>query len=552
LTRGLGGRATLRPVRRPSVLVVTLALAAGALGAAGPARGELPLLGDQGATGQGDQPGASRYTNPVLPGDYPDPSVMRDGEDYWAVVTSGGWRPPFTMLHSRDLVNWQVAGSVLRNRPPWTAGRTFWAPEIQKQGGRFLVYYAARALRGNFCVAVASASSPLGFFRDHGPLVCPRLGGIDPQAVVDEGGRPYLVWKVDGNNRHRSTPIVAAPLSADGLRLTGPARELFHNDQPWEGRVVEGPTMVRHEGKLYMLYSARKCCGKRCDYVLGVARSPTLLGRWEKHPGPILEGNSRFRCPGHGTVVDLPNGQEYLVYHAYTGEGSLDVGRQLLLDRIDWGADGWPTVNGGRGPSAAGLSPDGIPQLRRPEPFADGFTGRFLTAGWQWDVARPAMQIDRRLGGRLWLGPVRRGRGPPPGVVGRQPGEAGFVAETVVGGRKGGGLPGIAAYADATHAVGIELSGSRAVVWRTRRGRAVEVASRSIGDARFVPLRIRASAGSAFAFEVGTPGGWAGVGAGRYTAPRWRGRTRVVLRVAGARRARAAFESFSLGPVPGP
>src|ERR671931_237670 len=107
---------------------VGMALAVFALGGR-QAEAQVPLLGPGGGGGGQTQPPLARYSNPVVPGDYPDPSIIRDGKDYWAVVTSGGWRPPFSVLHSNDLVNWQVAGSVLRHRPPW-ARSSFWAPEI--------------------------------------------------------------------------------------------------------------------------------------------------------------------------------------------------------------------------------------------------------------------------------------------------------------------------------------------------------------------------------------------------------------------------------------
>lgn len=282
-------------LRRTSFAAVSATLVI--LATVGLAPAQLPLFQPNPAP-----PGeAGRYANPVLAGDYPDPSIVRDGAGYWAVTTSGGWRPPFTVLHSTDLVNWTVAGSVLRHRPRWAAGQ-FWAPEIVRHGNRFLVYYAARRRGGGFCVAVASAPTPAAFFHDHGPVVCPRLGAIDPLPVRDEAGLPFLVWKLDGNFHRRPTPIMAQALTADGLRVMGRPHELFRNDQPWEGRVVEGPALARHEGRLYLFYSARSCCGERCDYVTGVARSSALLGRWEKHPGPVLAGNERFRCPGHPSV----------------------------------------------------------------------------------------------------------------------------------------------------------------------------------------------------------------------------------------------------------
>src|SRR5689334_7130142 len=83
------------------------------------------------------------YANPVLPGDYPDPSVIRVGGDYWATATTSQWAPIFPLLHSTDLVNWETMGAVFQTPPSWSAG-SYWAPEISQDGGRFFVYYTAR------------------------------------------------------------------------------------------------------------------------------------------------------------------------------------------------------------------------------------------------------------------------------------------------------------------------------------------------------------------------------------------------------------------------
>ncbi len=227
------------------------------------------------------------YTNPAMAGDFPDPSIIRVGQDYWAATTSSEWAPEFPILHSRDLVNWEVVGAVFQKHPGWAVG-SYWAPEISEYRGKFFVYYAARKKDGPLCVAVATAARPQGPYTDHGPLVCQEVGSIDPFPVTDELGERYLIWKEDGNSRSQPTPIWAQRLSTDGTKLVGERRELFHNDQAWEkhatlpyGNLVEGPAVIRHNGWFYLFYSGNFCCARECNYMLGVARARQLLGPWE-------------------------------------------------------------------------------------------------------------------------------------------------------------------------------------------------------------------------------------------------------------------------------
>src|SRR3954454_1018036 len=83
------------------------------------------------------------YENPVMAGDHPDPSVIRVGKDYWATATSSEWGPQFQLLHSTDLVNWELKGDVFAHRPAWAKGN-FWAPEIAEYKGRYYMYYVGR------------------------------------------------------------------------------------------------------------------------------------------------------------------------------------------------------------------------------------------------------------------------------------------------------------------------------------------------------------------------------------------------------------------------
>src|SRR4051812_292459 len=308
---------------------------------------------------------SATYSNPVLPGDYPDPSVIRVGHTFWATATTSQWAPLFPLLTSTDLVNWTQVGAVFEDPPAWSAG-SYWAPEIAQDRGRFFVYYTARRKNGPLCVAVATASQPQGPYADHGPLICQDAGSIDAAPVSDEDGQRYLVWKEDGNSRKLPTPIWAQPLSPDGTTLTGDRRELIHNQDPWEAHVVEGPYILKRDGWFYMFYSSDACCGRACNYKLGVARARRLLGPWERNPAnPILKGNEHWKCPGHGSLVSDASGRTFLLYHAYDPADFQFAGRQGLLDQVTWTAQDWPEINGGQGPSARRPSPFGVPAAPR-------------------------------------------------------------------------------------------------------------------------------------------------------------------------------------------
>ncbi|MFL5896444.1 MAG: glycoside hydrolase family 43 protein [Thermoleophilaceae bacterium] len=293
------------------------------------------------------------YTNPVLDGSYPDPSTVRIGPEYWAATTatSGATNPP--LLRSPDLVHWTVAGSLFETKPDWTDGQRFWAPELSRQGDQYLVYYSARRRTGRMCIAVARTDEPSGPYTDYGPLVCQPSGSIDPSVVRNANGWPFLVWKEDRNTAGVTTAIWIQPLSQDGLRLTGvPRKILAATGRDWESGVVEGPQIVRRKSWIYLFYSGNLCCGPNCEYAMGVARAHGLYGPWRRYRrNPILDSNDDWLCPGHGSLVQSPNGRWWMLYAAYHASGTISNDRSLLLDPVRWTRDGWPVVNRGIGPS---------------------------------------------------------------------------------------------------------------------------------------------------------------------------------------------------------
>lgn len=338
-------------------------------------------------------------SNPIIPGDHPDPTIIRVGSTYWTASTSGDWAPEFPLFHSSDLHHWTASGAIFPEPPAW-AGGSFWAPELVNDRGHILVYYVGRKRGGPLCVGVSTAPRPDGPYTDRGPLVCQSDGSLDPAMTRDEQGRPFLIWKEDGNSIGKPTPIWAQPLTDDLIHLTGIPTQLIVNDRStWEGGVVEAPYILRRGKYFYLFYAGNACCGTACRYAEGVARAEHLLGPWTKDPAnPIIRPNANWKCPGHGTAVETPSGQDYFIYHAYPAAGTVYLGRESVLDRIAWSSDGWPIINGGAGPSGGGADAS----TKQPA-FTDNFSKPRLDAGWQWPVRRiPQWQLSH---GSLTLEP---------------------------------------------------------------------------------------------------------------------------------------------------
>lgn len=120
------------------------------------------------------------FLNPILKGDYADPSIMRDGTDFFMTHSSFDYVPGLTVFHSTDLVNWEPISYALSSYIG-----TGWAPDICKHDGRFYIYFTI-AGKGNF---VVHSASPQGPWSDPVDL---KLEGIDPCYIADEIGQQWL------------------------------------------------------------------------------------------------------------------------------------------------------------------------------------------------------------------------------------------------------------------------------------------------------------------------------------------------------------------------
>jgi len=483
--------------------------------------------------------------SPVLTGDWPDPSLIRADGEQVAVTTSGPWAPSMRIMRTTDLTRWRITGAVFRRPPRWVK-RNFWAPEIIRLGDGYAVFYSALPRRRKtwFCLGVATAPTPEGPWRDRGrPLRCGRSGSIDPFPTRDEQGRLHLLWKADGNQFDRPTPIFAQRLREDGRKLLGRPRELIRNDRPWERKVVEAPAVIRRpDGFFYLLYSGNLCCTRRCSYAVGVARAPRLLGPWRKYSGnPILRGGNGWRCPGHPGIAEDDEGGLTAVFHAFRGGDGFLTGRQLLTAPLTFGAEGWPAIGEGRPPA---LAPGAASAS-----FTDDFAGP-LAPEWEWPMERvPGI----RTAGGLVLRAARRDRGSgeegtrtDAGVLVRRIGSSSYTATAVLdrAGLRGEARGGLAAYRGGPDAIGLATGRARAFVWERAGGRFRRLASVRAPRSPSVHLRMLAR-GRRYLFEVSPDGStWRRVG--RTVRGAGRDTTRLALTAGGQRRAAVRFASAAL------
>lgn len=319
---------------------------------------------------------AQTYTNPVATPVAADPSVIRapDGtfylyttQDDWADGQGNHYLPIFS---SDDLVNWTFVADAFLTPPSWkeTGGFT-WAPDISFDRGTYYLYYAA-SLWGdpNPCIGLGTSENPEGPFEDLGRAVfCSEDIGVDNSIdpfVWDGGEIRTMVW----GSGHG---IYAVGLSEDGTEALGEPIELAGDD-----RYYEAPWISRHGGFYYLFLSAGSCCeGENSTYTLYVGRSENLTGPYLDADGQsllvgggtvVLAANETWVGPGHNSVIRDDAGTDWLFYHAIPRDNPrLTNGvnrRPALLEQITW-QDGWPTVNGGAGPSS---NPQPVPVISTP------------------------------------------------------------------------------------------------------------------------------------------------------------------------------------------
>jgi beta-xylosidase len=323
--------------------------------------------------------GDGRYQNPILKADYSDPDVIRVGDDFYLVASDFHF-VGIQVLHSKDLVNWQIIGQVFHRLPMspkydqmqgYAEGT--WAPSLRYHEGEFYLYVCTPK-DGLF---MWHTKDPASLWS--GPVTVKATAGWeDPCPFWDDDGQAYLIHGKTG-----AGPLILHKMSADGTRLLDDGVTVY------TGPVAEGPKLFKRRGYYYISHPE----GGVGTGWQTVERSRNLYGPYERRV--VLSDG-----PHQGGIVELSNGEAWFIGFKSTGW----LGRICYLEPVTWGADDWP-VFGDRGKPVAVWKKPSVPHpsaASRPE-TSDDFKSATLNPVWQWNhnPADESWSLGRHRGLRL-------------------------------------------------------------------------------------------------------------------------------------------------------
>mgnify|MGYP003575252839 CR=1 FL=1 len=301
----------------------------------------------------------SKLVNPVFNVNFPDPTVIRVADTYYAYATNGainGRSYHIPVAVSTDLQNWKVVGDALSQKPTW-ADKDFWAPHVLYDAAikKYVMFYSGeKGLNTGKCLGVAFSDKPEGPFVDKGePLVSGKgFVNIDPFAFIDpKSGKKLLYW----GSGHE--PIRVQELSGDWKTFKKGSDPQFlvfpHKEEDYD-QLVEGAWIDYHKGTYYLYFSGDNCCGPKAKYAVLIARSKSAFGPFVRlaeekkiSSSVILGRDSSWLAPGHNSIFKDRKGKTFTAYHAIPiATDSLKQEhetRVMLIKRVKY-KNGWPVI----------------------------------------------------------------------------------------------------------------------------------------------------------------------------------------------------------------
>lgn len=325
--------------------------------------------------------GNGTYTNPVINADYSDPDVCVAGEDYYLTASSFNCIPGLPVLHSKDLVNWEIVGHAVKELEPKlefdkpSHGNGIWAPSIRYHNGEFYIYWGDP----DYGVFMVKTKDPAGEWSK--PLcVIPGKGLIDTTPLWDDDGRCYLV-NAYANSRSRFASVIAIrELSADGTKPIGNP-VIIYDGNGTESRTCEGPKIYKRDGWYWVMFPAG---GVPTGFQVAM-RSKSPFGPYESKV-VLAQGKTKINGPHQGAWVHTKFGEDWFLHF----QDKEAYGRVVHLQPVTW-KDNWPVM---------GIDKDGdycgepVTTYRKPKTSgkvqmvnpaeSDEFSDTRLGLQWQW------------------------------------------------------------------------------------------------------------------------------------------------------------------------
>ncbi len=294
------------------------------------------------------------YVNPVINADYSDPDVICVGDDYYLTASSFNCMPGLPILHSKDLVNWEIIGHALYSQFPGAAkpehGNGVWAPCLRYHDGWFYIYWGDPD-RG---VLMVRTQDPAGRWEPP-VLVVEGKGIIDTTPLWDDDGRCYLANGWAGSRCGFNSVLTVRELSADGTRAISPPAIVFDGGN--QHHTTEGPKFYKRDGWYWIFCPAG---GVATGWQLAMrSRSPWGPYEWRR---VMDQGATNVNGPHQGAWVQTPRGEHWFLHFQDKGA----YGRVVHLQPMKWLSSGWPVI--GEDPDGDGC---GQPVMRWRKPDID-------------------------------------------------------------------------------------------------------------------------------------------------------------------------------------
>lgn len=324
--------------------------------------------------------GDGTYTNPVINADYSDPDVCVVGKDYYMTASSFNCIPGLPILHSKDLVNWEIIGHALQQLTPKEYfdvprhGEGVWAPSIRYNNGYFYIYWG----NPDSGVYMVKTKNPQGKW-DEPVCVIAGKGMIDACPLWDDDGKCYLVNAWAGSRAGFNSVLTVRELSADGTCVTGQPRIAFDGGQV--NHTTEGPKFYKHNGLYWIMCPAG---GVKSGWQLAMcSRSPYGPYEWKK---VMAQGSTKVNGPHQGAWVHTTQGEDWFLHF----NDRYEYGRVVYLQPLHW-IKNWPVIGVDRDGDLCG---EPVIRYRKPKseskeimnPQEDDEFNNGIGLQWQWNA----------------------------------------------------------------------------------------------------------------------------------------------------------------------